>query len=59
MDAVEGKDDHHDEVRNEQGDVECVPTIDVAEGVVGVVRLPVVAEPALGVEEEGERVEGR
>jgi hypothetical protein len=47
MDSVEGKDDHHDEVRDQQGDVKGVPAIDVAEGVVGVMRLPIVAEPAL------------
>ena len=42
MDAVEREDDHHDEVGDEQADVEGVPAVDVAEGVVGVVRLPIV-----------------
>jgi hypothetical protein len=52
MDAVEREDDHHDEVRDEQGDVEGVPAVGVAKGVVGVVRLPVVAE-AVRRDEEG------
>jgi hypothetical protein len=58
MDAVEGEDDHHDEVGDEEGDVEGVPAIGVAEGVVGVVGFPVVPETVAGGEEDGERVEG-
>jgi hypothetical protein len=54
MDAVEGEDDHHDEVRDQQGDVKGVPAIDVAEGMVGVMRLPIVAEPVLRAEKERE-----
>jgi hypothetical protein len=57
MDAVEREDDHHDEVRHQQRDVEGVPAVDATEGVVGVVRLPVVAEPARRDEEECKRVE--
>ena len=57
MDAVEREDDHHYEVRDEQGDVEGVPVVGVAEGVVGVVRLPVVAETARRGEEDYERIE--
>jgi hypothetical protein len=52
VDAVEGEDDHHDEVRDEQRDVEGVPTVGVAEGVVGEVGLPVVAQ-AVWRDEEG------
>jgi hypothetical protein len=51
VDAVEGEDDHHDEVRDEQRDVEGVPAVGVAEGVVGEVGLPVVAEPVRRGEE--------
>ena len=57
MDAVEGEDDHHQEVGDEQADVEGVPAIDVAEGVISVVRLPVVPQTALRGEEHGERIE--
>jgi hypothetical protein len=57
VDAVEGEDHHDDEVGDEQGDIEGVPAVDVAEGVVGVVGLPVVSETALGAEVEGKRVE--
>jgi hypothetical protein len=57
MDSVERENDHHDEIRDEQGDVEGVPAIGVAEGVVGEVGAPVVAEAAIGGEQEGERVE--
>jgi hypothetical protein len=57
MDAIEGEDDHHDEVGDEQGDVEGVPAIGVAKGVVGVVGLPVVPEAVVIGEEDGERVE--
>ena len=56
MDAVEGEDDHHQEVGDEQADVEGVPAIDVAEGVVRVVRLPIVAQTVRG-EKHGKRVE--
>jgi hypothetical protein len=56
MNAVEGEDDHHQEIGDEQADVEGVPAIDVAECVVSVVRLPVVSQTARG-EEHGERIE--
>jgi hypothetical protein len=52
VDAVEGEDDHHDEVGDEEGDVEGVPAVLAVEGVVGE-ALPV--RP--GGEEERERVE--
>ena len=58
MDAVEGEDDHHDEVRDEQADVEGVPAVVAAEGAVGVVGLPIVAEAVLVGEEERESVDG-
>ena len=55
MDSVERENDHHDEIRNEQRDVEGVPTIEMAEGVVGVVRFPVVGRgPVLRAEKERE-----
>ena len=57
MDAVEGEDDHHDEVGDEQADVEGVPAVVAAEGAVGVMGLPVVREAVLIGEEERERVE--
>jgi hypothetical protein len=57
VDAVEGEDYHDEEVRDEEGDVEGVPAISVAEGVVGVVGLPVAGEAVLGAEEESKRVE--
>jgi hypothetical protein len=57
MDAVEGKDDHHDEVRDKQADVEGVPAVVAAEGAIGVVGLPIVREAVLVGEEERESVE--
>jgi hypothetical protein len=57
MDSVEGEDDHHDEIWNQQRNVEGVPAIDVAEGVVRVMRFPIVAEPALRAEKEREGLE--
>jgi hypothetical protein len=57
MDAIEGEDDHHQEIRYEERDVEGVPTIDIAEGVIRVVRLPVVPKAALRVQEQGKRIE--
>src|ERR1700728_2737582 len=44
MQAIEGQDDHHDEVRDEQRGVEPVPAIEMLEGVVAVVVAEVVAE---------------
>jgi hypothetical protein len=58
MDAVERQDDHDDEVRDEQRDVEGVPTIDVVEGAVAVMRLEIVGEAFRRGEEESERLEG-
>ncbi len=52
MDAVEGQDDHYDEVGDEEADVEGVPAVVTLEGAVGVVGAPVVGE-AVGVGEEG------
>jgi hypothetical protein len=57
MDAVEGEDDHHDEVRDQQTNVEGVPAIVAAEGAVGVMGLPIVREAVLIGEEERESVE--
>jgi hypothetical protein len=59
MDAVEGQDHHHDEVGDEQGDVEGVPAVLAVEVVDlgGVVGLPVVLEPARRGEKERERIE--
>jgi len=47
MKSVEGQDDHHDEVRNQQTGIERVPAIEMLKSLIGIVRLPVVAE-ALG-----------
>jgi hypothetical protein len=55
MDAVEGEDQHHHEVGDEQADVEGVPAVEVLEGAVGVVGAPVVAEALGGEEERGGR----
>jgi hypothetical protein len=57
MDAVEGEDDHHDEVGDEQADVEGVPAVVALEGAVGVMGLPIVREAVLVGEEEREGVE--
>jgi hypothetical protein len=57
MDAVERQHQHHQEVRDQQRDVEGVPAIRVLERVVGVMRLPVVAESVRRGEEERERIE--
>jgi hypothetical protein len=57
MNAVERQDDHHHEVRHQQRDIERVPAIDVAEGVVGVVRFDVVPEAFVGGKEQRKRVE--
>jgi hypothetical protein len=57
MDAVEGEDDHHDEVRDEEADVERVPAVVALKGAVGVVGLPVVGEAVLIGEEERESVD--
>jgi hypothetical protein len=53
MQAVEGQDDHDDEVGDEEADVEAVPAVLAAEGVVGVVGLPIVAQPVLVGQEDG------
>ncbi len=47
MQAVEGQDDHHDEVRDEQRGVEPVPAVEMLEGMVAVVVTKVVAEVIL------------
>ena len=53
VDTVEGEDDHHDEVRDEDRDVEGVPTVVAVER--GVEQtFPV----GFGSEEKRERVEG-
>jgi hypothetical protein len=52
MDAVERQNDHHDEVRHQQADVERVPAILAAKGVIGVVGLPVVCQAVLIGKEE-------
>jgi hypothetical protein len=57
MQAVEGKDDHHHEVGDEQADVEAVPAVLAAEGMVGVVGLPVVGETVLVEEEQRESMD--
>jgi hypothetical protein len=57
MDAVEGEDHHHDEVGDEQADVEGVPAVVAFEGAVSVVGLPIVREAVLIGEEERESVE--
>ncbi len=44
MNAVKGKDDHDDEIRDQQCSVKRVPPIQMFKGLIGVVRLPIVAE---------------
>jgi hypothetical protein len=56
MDAVEGEDNHNDEVGDEEGGVEGVPAVEMLEGVVGVVGLEVMAE-ALRGQQEGQRLD--
>jgi hypothetical protein len=57
MDAIEGEDDHHDEVRDQQADVEGVPAVVAFEGAVGVMGLPIMREAVLIGEEERESVD--
>jgi hypothetical protein len=57
MDAIEGEDDHHDEVGHEQADVERIPAVVALERAVGVVGLPIMREAVLIGEEERESVE--
>jgi hypothetical protein len=57
MDAVEGEDYHHDEIRDEQPYVEGIPAVIALEGAVGVVGLPVMREAVLIGEEERESVD--
>jgi hypothetical protein len=57
MDAVEGEDDHHDEVGDEQADVEGVPAVVALEGAVRVMGSPVAGEAVLIGEEERESVD--
>jgi hypothetical protein len=57
VDTVEGEDDHHQKIGDEQTDVEGVPAVDVAEGVVRVVRLPIMPKTALRIQEQGKRIE--
>jgi hypothetical protein len=52
MEAVEGEDHHHDEVRNQEADVESVPAVLAAKSVIGVVSLPVMRQPMLVGKEE-------
>ena len=52
---VEGQDEHDQEVGNEQANVETVPAIRMAKGVIGVVRFPVVTQ-ATG-HPEGQRIQ--
>ena len=48
MDAIEGENHHHDEVRNQQCRVKRVPAIQVLEGFIRVVRLEIVLQTMLG-----------
>ena len=58
MDAVEGEDDHHDEVGNEEAGVKEIGAIEALEGVVSVVALEVVHDSVLGQEQqEREQIE--
>jgi len=57
MDSVERQDDHDDEVRDQERDVEGVPAVGVAEGVVAEVGVDVMADGVLVGEEERERME--
>jgi hypothetical protein len=50
MQAIEGQNDHHDEVRDEQRGVEPVPAVKVLEGVISVVVAEIVAEIVLLLE---------
>jgi len=51
MDAVNGQDDHHCEIREQEGSVKGVPFIEALEGLVGVLRFEEVAESVLGCKE--------
>ena len=44
MQAVEGQNDHHDEIRDEQRGVEPVPAVEMLEGVVSIVVAEIVAK---------------
>jgi hypothetical protein len=52
MNTVEGQNDHYDEVRHQQADVERVPAVLAAKGVIGVVSLPVMCQAMLVGKEE-------
>jgi hypothetical protein len=52
MDAVEGEDDHHDEVGHKEAGIEEVGAVEALEGVVGVVALIVVRESMLGRQQQ-------
>ena len=58
VDAVEGKNNHHHEVGNQETDIERVPAVLAAERPVRVVRLPVVRQCVLVGEEQRESVNG-
>jgi hypothetical protein len=55
MQAIEGQDDHNDEVRDEQPEVECADAVEVLEGLVGEVRAPIVGQALGSQEDRGER----
>jgi hypothetical protein len=47
MDAVEGEDDHHDEVGDEQAGVKEIGAVETLKGTVGVVRLEIMQRAVL------------
>jgi hypothetical protein len=54
MQAVEGEDNHHREIRDQQQSVESVPAVEVLEGLVAVVGAEIVLQPMLAGEPEGQ-----
>jgi hypothetical protein len=57
VDAIERQDDHHDEIGDEQRDVEGIPAVFAAKGAVEQMRSNVVLEAMPGGEQEREGVE--
>ena len=47
MDAVKGKDDHYDEIGNQQRGVKRVPVVQVFEGLIRIVGSEIMLQPML------------
>jgi hypothetical protein len=59
MDAVEGEDEHHDEVGYEEAGVKGIGAVEALEGLIGVVGLVVVEQPVLGRQQQKGEQMGR